>query len=253
MRLVITFLSFYVCRFQFRFSRVQEAQYTELQGTIPRQSRDPPVAMPVTYGSKVGEAFGKDTWLREDEWEIGLAHFPHFYGSSTDNQNIFRVCLHLHLCDSVTDMLTKISDTSGFTARRWATADELFSLPKADQELIGDVVTHKAFDDYVWNEISNASNASLRTALQSIAQLHKPLWLFENRIKESVDQHQEDVDTSSLWAMAYLNVKVRDETRQLWETFRTGIGTLPSSTLGINPTVDHDIKCPTGPFADNSS
>ena len=125
-------------------------------------------------------------------------------------------------------------------------------MPKADQDLIGDVVTHKAFDDYVLNEISNASNASLRTALQSIAQLHRPLWLFENRIKESVEQDQEDVDTSSLWAMAYLNVKVRDKTRQLWEAIRTGIGTLPSLTLTINATIDYDVESRTGRFADNS-
>jgi hypothetical protein len=49
--------------------------------------------MPTTYRPKVGEAVGKDSWMREDEWEIGLTSFTILYGVSTDNCARFRVYL----------------------------------------------------------------------------------------------------------------------------------------------------------------
>jgi hypothetical protein len=85
----------------------------------------------------------------------------------------------------------------------------VYSLPKADKDLVRDVTGHKAFDDYLKEQIANSAGASQRAALQSISQLHRPLWNFENMIKEYVEQDDKHVDTSSLWAMAYLNVKVR--------------------------------------------
>jgi hypothetical protein len=113
------------------------------------------------------------------------------------------------LCKSTSDIFPDNSDTSEFTARRWSTFDEVYSLPKADKELFGNITSHKAFDDYLKDEATKSDDAYQRSALQSISQLHRPLWHFENLIKEYVEQDNVHVDTSSLWAMAFLNVKVR--------------------------------------------
>jgi hypothetical protein len=99
-------------------------------------------------------------------------------------------------------------DTRGFTATRWSTATKLFSLSKADQGLVGEIKTHKAFDNYLKDAAGSAATASQLTAIQSIMQIHRPLWKFEDLIERSVEG--EDVDTSSIWAMTYLNVKVRN-------------------------------------------
>ena len=99
-------------------------------------------------------------------------------------------------------------DTREFTATRWLTATKLFSLSKADQGLVGDIKTHKAFDNYLKDAATNSANASQLAAIQSIVQIHRPLWKFEDLIDRSVEG--EDVDTSGIWAMTYLNVKVRN-------------------------------------------
>jgi hypothetical protein len=101
-------------------------------------------------------------------------------------------------------------DTRGFTADRWATAKRLYKLEKADQTLVGNVTNHDAFFDYLKHTTTNTTNAFQLTSLQSITQIHRPLWQFEGLIKEYVEQRDLFVDTSSLWAMVYLNVKVRD-------------------------------------------
>ena len=98
------------------------------------------------------------------------------------------------------------SDTRGFTADRWSTANNLYQLSKADQSLVGHITTHKAFDLYIKDATSHATNTSQLAALQSISQIYRALLNFEYRIKESVEDDR--IDTSSLWAMAYLNVKV---------------------------------------------
>jgi hypothetical protein len=54
---------------------------------------------------------------------------------------------------------------------------------------------------------NNTANAPQLAALQSITQIYRALLNFEYLIKDSVDDDR--VDTSSLWAMTYLNVKVR--------------------------------------------
>ena len=54
---------------------------------------------------------------------------------------------------------------------------------------------------------SNTANASQLAALQSITQIYRALLNFEYLIKDSVDDDK--VDTSNLWAMTYLNVRVR--------------------------------------------
>lgn len=53
---------------------------------------------------------------------------------------------------------------------------------------------------------SNTASTSQLAALQSITQIYRALLNFEYLIKDSVDDDK--VDTSSLWAMTYLNVKV---------------------------------------------
>jgi hypothetical protein len=98
------------------------------------------------------------------------------------------------------------SDTRGFTADRWSTANNLYQLSKADRFLVGHVTTHKTFDLYIKEATGNTSNTSQLAALQSISQIYRALLNFEYRIKESVDD--DSVDTSCLWAMTYLNVKV---------------------------------------------
>jgi hypothetical protein len=98
------------------------------------------------------------------------------------------------------------SDTRGFTADRWSTANNLYQLSKADRSLAGHVTTHKAFDLYIKEAASNPANTSQLAALQSISQIYRALLNFEYRIKEFVDD--DELDTSSLWAMTYLNVKV---------------------------------------------
>jgi hypothetical protein len=98
------------------------------------------------------------------------------------------------------------SDTRGFTAERWSTANNLYQLSKADRSLAGHITTHKTFDHYIKEATSNTTNTSHLAALQSISQIYRALLNFEYRIKESVDDDR--LDTSSLWAMAYLNVKV---------------------------------------------
>jgi hypothetical protein len=99
------------------------------------------------------------------------------------------------------------SDTRGFTADRWSTANDLVHLSKADRSLAGHVTTHRAFDLYMKEATSNTTNASQLAALQSITQIYRALLSFEYLIKGSVDSDR--VDTSSLWAMTYLNVRVR--------------------------------------------
>jgi hypothetical protein len=79
-------------------------------------------------------------------------------------------------------------------------------LSKADRFLAGQVTTHKTFDLYIKEATSNTTNTSQLAALQSISQIYRALLNFEYRIKESVEDGR--LDTSSLWAMAYLNVKV---------------------------------------------
>ena len=86
----------------------------------------------------------------------------------------------------------------------------LYKLEKADQSLVGDVTNHDAFADYLKDTTNCTTNAFQLTSLQSITQIHRPLWQFESLIKEYVEQRDLFVDTSSMWAMAYLNVKVRD-------------------------------------------
>jgi hypothetical protein len=98
------------------------------------------------------------------------------------------------------------SDTRGFTSDRWSTANNLYQLSKADRLLVGQVTTHKMFDLYIKDATSNTTNTSQLAALQSISQIYRALLSFEYRIKESVDDDK--LDTSSLWAMTYLNVKV---------------------------------------------
>src|SRR5271156_3916432 len=97
-------------------------------------------------------------------------------------------------------------DTRGFTADRWSTANNLYKLSNADRSLVGHVTTHKSFDLYIKEATSNTTNTSQLAALQSIGQIYRALLSFEYRIKESVDDDR--LDTSSLWAMTYLNVKV---------------------------------------------
>lgn len=98
------------------------------------------------------------------------------------------------------------SDPREFTADRWSTANDLYHLSKADRFLAGDVTTHKAFDLYMKEATNNTTNASQLAALQSITQIYRALLNFEYRIKESVEDDK--VDTSNLWAMTYLNVRV---------------------------------------------
>jgi hypothetical protein len=98
------------------------------------------------------------------------------------------------------------SDTRGFTADRWSTANNLYQLSKADRSLVGNVTTHKTFDLYIKEVTGHTTNTSQLAALQSISQIYRALLNFEYRIKESVDDDR--LDSSSLWAMAYLNVKV---------------------------------------------
>src|SRR2546421_12105213 len=98
------------------------------------------------------------------------------------------------------------SDTRGFTADRWSTANNLYQMSKADRSLVGHVTTHKTFDLYIKGAISSTTNTSQLAALQSISQIYRPLLSFEYSIKEAVDDDR--LDTSSLWAMTYLNVKV---------------------------------------------
>ena len=97
-------------------------------------------------------------------------------------------------------------DTRGFTADRWSTANNLYHLSKADRSLVGHVTTHKAFDLYIKEATSNTTNTSQLGALQSISQIYRALLNFEYHIKECVEDDK--LDTSSLWAMTYLNVKV---------------------------------------------
>jgi hypothetical protein len=66
---------------------------------------------------------------------------------------------------------------------------------------------------------SNTSNAFQLAALQSITQICRALRNFEYLIKDSVDDSR--VDTSSLWAMTYLNVKVRGSSAER-RLFKTG-------------------------------
>jgi hypothetical protein len=69
------------------------------------------------------------------------------------------------------------------------------------------VTTHKAFDLYMKEAINNITNTYQLAALQSISQIYRSLLYFEYLIKDSVDDDR--VDTSNLWAMTYLNVRVR--------------------------------------------
>jgi hypothetical protein len=79
-------------------------------------------------------------------------------------------------------------------------------LSKADRSLVGHVTTHKSFDLYIKEATNNTTDTSQLAALQSIGQIYRALLSFEYRIKELVDDDR--LDTSSLWAMTYLNVKV---------------------------------------------
>src|SRR5437763_366579 len=99
------------------------------------------------------------------------------------------------------------SDTRGFTADRWKAANDLYRLSKADQLLAGHVTTHRAFDLYMKEATSASTNASQHASLQSMHQIYRALLNFEYMIKDLVDDNR--VTTSNLWAMTYLNVKVR--------------------------------------------
>jgi len=106
-----------------------------------------------------------------------------------------------------TSLTISHSNTQAFAAERWATANQLYSLSKPDRALIDNVTTPRAFDAYIRETASNASSVPEQFSLQSISQIYRSLWLFESLVKEAVEP--EHIDTSSMWAMVYLNVKVR--------------------------------------------
>jgi hypothetical protein len=101
------------------------------------------------------------------------------------------------------------SDTREFTAERWATASGLYKVGRADQCLVGNVTNHDAFADYLKDTTASTTNLFQRAALQSVMLMHRTLLQFEGLIKELLEHRHLFVDTSNLWAMTYLNIKVR--------------------------------------------
>ena len=81
-------------------------------------------------------------------------------------------------------------------------------MQKADLSLVGDITNHNAFEAYLKSSTSHNENAFQVLALQSLSQIHRPLWQFESLLKKYVEQNELLVDTSNVWAMAYLNIKV---------------------------------------------
>ncbi len=97
-------------------------------------------------------------------------------------------------------------DPRPFTEERWNTASQLYTLPKAEKSLAKHVQNQKTFDHYMREEAESTGSAFRRASLQSIGQIRRPLSSFESYVKDAIDD--QTIDTSSLWSMTYLNIKV---------------------------------------------
>ena len=108
----------------------------------------------------------------------------------------------------------------GFVLDRWRAAVDTYKLKDADQSLVGDYKNAKRFADFMRTAVQEATDAghsSRINPLITISGIHWPLCQFEQLLAEADDESElagyvevtADVDVSHLWAMSYLNVKVR--------------------------------------------
>jgi hypothetical protein len=107
-----------------------------------------------------------------------------------------------------------------FVVDRWRAAVETYKLPDADQSLVEKVTNAQDFQNFMRGAIQEArftKQLSRINPLITISGIQVPLWSFEKLIANVDDESEsaeyvdvtDDVEVSHLWAMSYLNVKVR--------------------------------------------
>jgi hypothetical protein len=107
-----------------------------------------------------------------------------------------------------------------FVIDRWRAAVDSYKLTDRDQSDVGNVKNAQHFQDFMRKAVQEAKDAkqwSRYNPLITISNIHGPLCYFEELIAYADDESEsaeyvdiiEDVDVSHLWAMSYLNVKVR--------------------------------------------
>ncbi|KAJ9617240.1 hypothetical protein H2200_000961 [Cladophialophora chaetospira] len=113
------------------------------------------------------------------------------------------------------------NDSRQFLIEQFKNANNIWPLSRADREQSDEVTDHTQFSEYVYREktVAQRANKVLKsTALLGLTQFDKWLWKFDDLIKDLVvdsdsETDQElievkSIDTSNLWRLAYLNVKV---------------------------------------------
>ena len=97
---------------------------------------------------------------------------------------------------------------------------DTYKLNDADQSLVGGYNNAQRFADFMRTAVQEATDAkhsSRINPLITISGIHSPLCQFEKLLAEADDESElagyvdvtADVDVTHLWAMSYLNVKVR--------------------------------------------
>lgn len=125
-------------------------------------------------------------------------------------------------------LLTNLSDSREFLIEAWKNANELHDLTKTDKEQSNGFTSHQVFSDWVYKARDSAkkSGSALRSnMLLVIVQFVRWMWNFEMLLQELVEDNHgsideivqvKTIDTSALWRLAYLNVKVCS----LWSSCR---------------------------------
>ena len=170
---------------------------------------------------RVTNTYGLKAAMKEDEWDIGTS--PGRKLSTLTRLTLvfrFRVKIHLTTLPSFSLTDKQPSDSREFLIEAWKNANELHDLTKTDREQSNDFTSHQVFSDWVYKARENAkkSGSALRSnMLLVIVQFVRWLWNFEMLIQELVVENHDSkddvvevktIDTSALWRLAYLNVKV---------------------------------------------
>jgi len=132
---------------------------------------------------------------------------------------MFEQILSLYYLICPDECLTVNSDTRDFLIERWNTAVEIHRLEEGELQEADNVVTQESFNIYVKTTQQEARRNGQTwkiMPLQTVLTYDRVLWTFESVLKDVVITEVEGgdaldvkhVDTSTLWLMSYLNVKV---------------------------------------------
>jgi len=158
--------------------------------------------------------------MQEDEWQIGKSSLVLLLTKYTYSGCRLQVRMTRSLV-TFGSLADCSSDSRQVLIEQFENVNSLWPLSRTDKEESNHITTHTAFSEYIYKEKASAQKANQTvksTTLLGLTQFDKWLWRFDELILElvvdsAVDTDSElvevkSIDTTNLWRLAYLNIKV---------------------------------------------